>query len=49
MKLGDATRLLLLSDDGATSPIGIGCKELAPDDPAKRLPRPLVFLSATTI
>ena len=36
MKLGDATRLLLLSDDGASSPIGTGCKELAPDDPAKR-------------
>ena len=47
MKLGDVTRLLVLSDDGASSPTG-ACKELARDDPPK-LFRALCFLEAIVI
>ena len=45
MKLGDVIRLLVLSDDGASSPTGTACKELARDDPPK-LFRALSFIEA---
>ena len=48
MKLGDVTRPLVLSHDGASSPTGTACKELARDDPPK-LFRALCFLEAIVI